>query len=259
MCRRRTDGLMIPVVAVEMDPDLARSGIVSYPENFMAEGSLVITRDRWERQREMTRARLLAHLGIFRQIYARNCEVRRIDKPTASHFLERCHSYGDATCKFRYGMFLKRSTGAHNTRFLAPGTLVAVSTFSGARRWQKEDKVVASYEWTRYASLPDVRICGGMGKMLQFFIDELAPDDVMSYADLEWSQGTVYESLGFVSEGCRGPVDFEIDCSDWTRRPLTSRKTCQVPETGEIKNQESEKISYRSPGSIKYRLKLTEY
>lgn len=134
-------------------------------------------------------------------IFARNCSVRRIDKATAAAFLDRYHRLGDTTCRYRYGMFVERSTGADEA-VLAPGTLVAVSTFSNARRWQKGDRRISSYEWIRYASIDGTRIVGGMGKMLQAFIDDVHPDDVMSYADISWPDGGgTYLALGFTEEG----------------------------------------------------------
>ena len=209
---------------------------------------LIIPEDRWHRQQDMMKARLLAHLEIFTPIYARNCEIRRIDKPTAAEFLGRTHAYGDAACKYRYGMFLKRSTGhiAKEGRCDIPaGTLIAVGTFSNARKWIKNGKEIRSYEWTRFASLPCLRISGGMGKILNAFIEEVQPDDIMSYADLEWSEGTVYEQLGFRLEGKKDPVLFKVD-SEWNRSPV---------KTGMTEGN----LFYMNFGSNKYRLKLTEY
>ena len=166
---------------------------------------IIITEDRWRRQPEMMRARLLAHLESFIPMYARNCEVRKIDKETAKSFLDENHSYGDAACRYRYGLYLKRYTGKRweisplaslgrndsggavevysGSGYVTPGTLVAVATFSNVRKWQKGEKIIRSYEWTRYASLPGVRINGGMGKVLKAFIKEVQPDDIMSYAE----------------------------------------------------------------------------
>ena len=189
---------------------------------------LIVTEDRWRRQNETMRLRLLSHLEIFSQIYARNCEIRRIDKATAQAFLEQNHSYSDAACRYRYGLFLKRHTGHNAINTLTPGTLVAVATFSNARRWTKGDKTIRSYEWTRYASLPGVRLSGGMGKVLKTFIKEVAPDDIMTYADLEWSEGKVYEQLGFTCEGTRPSVSFIIDPSDWSRAAMSSKATAGV-------------------------------
>ena len=216
---------------------------------------LIVTRDRWNLRREMMEKRILAHLEVFSPIYARNCEIRRIDKAVAREFLERTHSYGHASCRYCYGMFLRRHTGhiAEGRSFagaqddngrgaqgdnrrgaqedngrgaqggdmapggkIVPGTLVAVATFSNARKWIKGDRTVRSYEWTRYASLPQARISGGMGRLLKHFIKEVRPDDIMTYADLEWSEGDVYMRLGFTPEGRKDPVMFTID-EDWRR------------------------------------------
>lgn len=215
---------------------------------------LIITEDRWHSQKEMTRARLLAHLEVFRQAYARNCEVRRIEKSEAKEFLNANHSYGYAACRYRYGLFLKRQTG-HLAAGSGNGTdltgkLIAVATFSNARKWMKGDKEIRSYEWTRYASLPELRISGGMGKMLKAFIEDVRPDDIMSYADLEWSEGDVYKALGFKHEGTKDPVLFSIDTQKWTRTPVK-------PGTEEDKSEGI--VLFRNFGSNKYRLKLTDY
>lgn len=208
---------------------------------------VIIAEDRWYSQAEMIRDRLLAHLEVFFPVYARNCEVRRIDKNTAAEFLSRTHSYADAACRYRYGLFLKRHTGhlAMETACI-PGQLVAVATFSNARKWIKGDKTIRSYEWTRYASLPGIRVNGGMGKLLKAFIEEVRPDDIMSYADLEWSEGAVYEQLGFIREGHKSPVCFRIPTSTWER-------SIDLTPSG------ADERFFMNYGSAKYRMKLTEY
>ena len=206
---------------------------------------MIITEDRWRSQGNMTRSRILAHLKIFTQVYARNCEIRKIDKQTAAEFLEKHHSYGDAACKYRYGLYLKRHTGhnAENNKHI--NELIAVATFSNARKWVKSDKIIRSYEWTRYASLPQLRISGGMGRLMKAFITDIHPDDIMSYADLEWSEGNVYEALGFSLEGKKSPVAFSIDTNTWKRKA----SVLQSYPTRYFVNF----------GSNKYRLKLTDY
>ena len=136
----------------------------------------------------------------LQNIFARNCTVRRIDKPTAARFLDRYHRLGDTTSRYRYGLFTVRTTGKEELR-LEPGTLVAVAGFSNARRWRKGDRTISSYEWVRYASLEGVRVVGGMGKTLKAFIKDVEPDDVMSYADiLSDDSGDAYRVLGFEEE-----------------------------------------------------------
>lgn len=215
---------------------------------------LVITEDRWRGMPEMTGSRLLSHLEVFTPVYARNCEVRRIEKDVAREFLTRNHSYGYAACRYCYGLFFKRFTGAGAEELTGSGPeagqLIAVASFSNARKWLKEGKEIRSYEWTRYASLPHLRINGGMGKILKAFIRDVQPDDIMSYADLEWSEGNVYQQLGFAEEGNKAPVCFEVDTSCWKRRSL------EKPDNEGICRERKHFCNF---GSRKFRLKLTEY
>lgn len=214
--------------------------------------AIFVYEDRWRSSSSIIGARLLSHRNIFRQVYARNCEVRRIDKPTAAAFLRQSHSYGDASCRYRYGLFLKSLTGekcqCESIPAVDDGQLVAVAEFSSARKWTKGERQVRSYEWVRYSSLPFIRISGGMGKVLEEFVKEVRPDDVMSYADLEWSDGGAYRQLGFVEEGRRDPVTFAVNPPDWNRKPV-----------GEDFKATGNELFLRNFGSVKYRLKLTEY
>lgn len=195
--------------------------------------TIMVPEDLWYRRREMMEKRVLAHLGQFRHIFARKCKVRRVEKSVAAAFLEENHSYGDASCRYRYGLY-------------CGDELVAVAEFSNARRWQKGDAVIRSYEWVRYASLADTRVAGGMGKVLKAFIDEVHPDDIVSYADLEWSDGRAYRSLGFVEDGFKSPVSFVIDPGTWVRTPV---KKAAPGTTG---------LLYTNFGSRKYRLRLKD-
>ena len=137
----------------------------------------------------------------LRNVFARNCRVERIGKTEASAFLDANHRLGSTGGRYYYGLFVTRSTGEAES-VLPEETMVAVAAFSNARRWTKGDRQVSSYEWIRYASLEGVRVVGGMGKMLEHFIKEVKPDDVMSYADTRWpDSGNAYRKLGFVSEG----------------------------------------------------------
>ena len=284
ICTRTADGrkekIIIPLeIKAETLEEAVQNSEDAYEAIHMAsreEGGypLVVTEDRWRRQGEMMRARILAHLELFSQAYARNCEVRRIEKAEAQAFLNENHSYGYAACRYRYGLFLKRHTGhiaeelrsldsARDDRELRQdgngqiGKLIAVATFSNARRWIKDGKEISSHEWTRYASLPEMRVSGGMGKLLKAFIKDVQPDDIMSYADLEWSEGTVYERLGFKREHLgKEPVLFTVDRRTWERRALRSLDKLGMTEES---SGMTEELFFRNFGSVKYRLKLTDY
>ncbi len=196
--------------------------------------TVTVAEDLWKSRPDLFRQRLLSHTGHFRSIFARNCEVRRIDRNAANTFLDVNHNYGAAACRYCFGLFEKNAS--------APA---AVATFSNARRWIKDDREIRSYEWVRYASSNGIRIAGGMGKILARFVEEIHPDDIMSYADLEWSDGDVYRRLGFREDGFRKPVLFAINPDDWSRKANP--------------DQTSGSLWYMNEGSLKYRLRLTDY
>lgn len=142
-------------------------------------------------------------LGRLPSIFARNCTVRRIDKGTAAAFLAANHRMGDASARYRIGLFVSRHSGNAETA-LPEGTLVAVATFSSARTMRDGSR---SFEWVRYASVSGWRVVGGMGKVLEFFCRTVCPDDIMTYVPLSGDEssdeaaGESYLSLGFASEG----------------------------------------------------------
>ena len=254
--------VILPLCIASYSPAAAKeqSDVVAECIETLEEYPLIVTQDRWNTQMKMMQCRILAHLEVFSPIYARNCEVRKIDKALAKKFLEENHSYGHAACRYCYGLYFKRHTGhiaqaESSSDAIIPGQLIAVATFSNARKWIKGEKTIRSYEWTRYASLPQVRLSGGMGRLLKAFIKEVSPDDIMSYADLEWSEGSVYQQLGFELEDRKDPVMFAVD-SDWKRTPLKRDKadSITVPEL-----ELTDTLFFQNFGSNKYRLKLTDY
>ena len=218
-----------------------RAAAESCLDNAIADGArpVIVAEDLWMSRPEMMQPRLLAQLGRFVSVFARNTAVRRIVKAEAAGFLDRWHTYGYASCRYRYGLFAK------------DGRMVAVSCFSAPRNWDKNGHIIRPFEWVRYASLPDTRVVGGMGKMLEAFIREVHPDDVMSYADREWTDGKVYETLGFAREGGRSPVRFNVDADTWKRVPSKLSDGQDIPG-GTV-------FRHINLGSIKYRLKLTDY
>ena len=74
---------------------------------------------------------------------------------------------------------------------------LGVSSFSNSRRLLRGDKNLLSYEWIRFSSLKGIRVIGGMSKILNYFINDVAPEEIMTYCDSDWSNGHSYEKLDF--------------------------------------------------------------
>ena len=146
----------------------------------------------------MTESQPMDNLKLER-IFARNCSVRRIGKETAERFISENHSMGWASCRYCYALVAEKSTG--RTEFHPQEkSVVAVATFSSSRRIEIDGCESRSFEWIRYASLNGTRVVGGMGKLLEAFIQDKHPGDIMTYADASSSRGDAYMALGFEFE-----------------------------------------------------------
>lgn len=53
------------------------------------------------------------------------------------------------------------------------------------------------YELLRFCNKLDTTVVGGADKLLKHFIKMYNPKTIISYADRRWSQGNLYEKLGF--------------------------------------------------------------
>lgn len=148
----------------------------------------------------------MSYPSQFHSLFARNCQVKRITADVARAFLEANHRFGWSRCKYCYGLFICKKGGgaldACGNDAYPIGTMIAVATFSNARRWDKDGRSITSYEWVRFASLLGTRVQGGMSKLMAAFIEEVKPDDIMSYAPvINGDEGSVYEIMGFKLEG----------------------------------------------------------
>lgn len=107
-----------------------------------------------------------------------------------------------------------------------------------------------SYEWVRYISLPGVRVVGGMGKLLNAFVNSVAvsgttrPIEIMSYSDNEWSAGDAYRRLGFTEVALREPVTYYVDKKSFERLSfrkllikISKRENSPVDENLQIKDE----------------------
>ncbi|MPR36360.1 hypothetical protein [Salmonirosea aquatica] len=168
--------------------------------------------DIWHTKRSIVQSRIKAQLGISERIPARLTQARRLDRPTTLDFLQENHLQDAVLSKFKYGLFLP----SKHFRVLqnppeADALLVAVGTFARPRQFVRAGHPHYSFELVRYANLLNTTVVGGLDKLLSHFTKAHQPDDVMTYADLEWSTGRSYLKLGFVPTGDTPPQRFWIN------------------------------------------------
>ncbi len=214
--------------------------------------SIFVYEDCWWRIGKVVRDRIIANISCQKMVFARNCEVRPIDSSLSSRFLEKYHSYGSTIAKYKYGLFRCRTTGEREIAMTQTNSLIAVATFSEGRDFERDGVIIRSYEWVRYASVSDCRVIGGMGKVLNTFIRDCSPDEIMSYADIEWSDGSVYRKLGFEFSQIKPPLTFFVDSKTMER--ISSIKFGRDNQYKGLKIEDS--ITISNLGSVKYILRL---
>ena len=212
--------------------------------------SVILWEDQWESKGEIIKSRLRSLLGISVRIPARLTYAVRIDKKNAIEFLTKNHLQGTVLSKYQFGLYLP----VHYFRVLptdfqidttTEDLLVAVATFSHVRIFLHDEKPFRSFEWIRFANLIHTTVVGGMDKLLSAFTKEMHPDDIMTYVDLEWSDGISYNRLGFEKISQKPPIWFWLNTA--TNERFSAVKHSSAPDLVQICNT----------GSLKY-VKVTK-
>ena len=149
-----------------------------------------IFEDEWIVFSNIIKNKLRHILGICNnvRIYARNCIIKEISSNDKNIFLSCHHIQGIDRSNMRLGLFYNDE-------------LVSVMTFGNKRIFMNTTSSIGEYELIRYAT--STSVIGGAGKLLSYFIKAYNPTKIISYADRRWSNGNLYEKIGFtkVSDG----------------------------------------------------------
>jgi hypothetical protein len=151
-----------------------------------------IFEDEWNEKQEIVKSRLENIFGKTpNKIYARKCEIREVSSKEYKEFMENNHLQGGGLSSVRVGLFYD-------------GELVSCMGFRKPQQMMR--KVTTGYELIRFANKLHTDVVGGASKLLKYFIKTYNPVELISYADLRWSQGELYEKLGFEKEKTTGPT-----------------------------------------------------
>ena len=145
-----------------------------------------IFEDEWAFKRDIVKERLKNILGINnrQRIHARKCAIKEIDSKTKNQFLEDFHIQGSDNSKIKLGAF-------YNNK------LISVMTFGKGNisKGSKAEKDI--YELNRFCSNYNYHIPGIASKLLTYFKRNYEWKEIFSYADRRWSDGNLYDKIGF--------------------------------------------------------------
>lgn len=143
-----------------------------------------IFEDEWIYKQDIVRGRIKSILGLGERIYARKCQIVKLEKREALDFIDSYHIQGKVGGSFYYGLKYGDE-------------LVAVISFGSVRKNMGRNSAERNYELLRYCSKGGVNVIGGASRLLKAFIRDVNPLKIISYADRRWSYGNLYEKLGF--------------------------------------------------------------
>ena len=135
----------------------------------------------WENKPEIIKSILAAKINVFKEkIYARKCSIKEIDSQTSAEFLDNNHLQGRDKSKYRIGLYYNNE-------------LYSVMTFSNRSITGGN----TSLELVRFCNKLHTSVVGGASRLFQYFISKYLPSNVITYADKRFSDGGLYNHLGF--------------------------------------------------------------
>lgn len=143
---------------------------------------ITVFEDEWETKRDIVERRLRHILTNEKGIFARKCYVTEISPRIAKEFIDKYHIQGYTTCTVKIGAY-------YNHQLVAVMTFAKGSVSKGAKN---EDGI---WELSRFCV--SCSVTGIAGKLLSHFERNYKPIKIYSYADRRWSNGNVYEKIGF--------------------------------------------------------------
>lgn len=144
-----------------------------------------ITDLQWETRKEAVKSMLMARCGVEMEKFdARKCLIVSPSVQEMREFLERSHIQGFRPSKEHYGL----SYG---------DKLVAVASFGLSKAREAELQ--------RYATLPGMRVRGGLGRLVAHWRRLHEGTDLISFCDTTYFDGRSYRAVGFVQEKILGP------------------------------------------------------
>ena len=142
--------------------------------------------DDWSYKKDIIKSMILNKLNKnLNKIYARKCEIKKLDSKTSKDFLNNNHIQGFVGSPIRLGLYYNDE-------------LVSLMTFGKKRLFMKQKSSEEDvYELLRFCNKLNTSVIGGASRLFQYFIKNYNPKIINTYADRSYSNGNLYKQLGF--------------------------------------------------------------
>lgn len=159
-----------------------------------------IFEDEWINKPEIVKSIISAKLGLItNKIYARNCDIKKVNIVDALDYLDENHIQGKVYGE-NYGLY-------HNNELVCMITV-------GKSRYNNNYR----YEILRFCNKLEMVVIGGFGKLFKYImnLNKYKTKSIISYADMRYSNGNLYKKSGFNLIGKSSPSYYYLD--DFTHR-----------------------------------------
>ncbi len=152
-----------------------------------------IFEDEWDNKQEIVKSIIKSRLNKFdRIIYARKTEIRNVEIEEERNFLNENHIQGYIPSSLCWGLYYENE-------------LISLMSF-GKSRFNK------NYEWEllRFVNKLNTKVIGGASKLF----NNTGITNIISYCDLRYFTGNIYEKLGFELLGQSKPNYYYVKNSN---------------------------------------------
>jgi len=184
-----------------------------------------IFEDEWVNNKDIVKSRLK---NLFKltdnKVYGRKCIIKEVNTKDKTKFLNDNHIQGTIGSKVNLGLYYNDD-------------LVSIMTFGKGRVVM--NGVKNEWELLRFCNKINHSVIGGASKLFKHFIKNYNPNQLISYADRRWSQGNLYNQLGFNKTHNSTPNYFYVVNNEREHR-FKYRKNLLVESGFDIKKTERE-------------------
>lgn len=138
-----------------------------------------IFENEWVNKKEIVKSVILNKLQLNKNIfYARKLKIKEVPTQEAKLFLITNHLQGYYQTKTHIGLY-------NNDE------LVSICSF-GKSRYSKE-----SWELIRFCNKINTNVIGGFDRILKYFENNYKPNELLTFSDVRYFDGSIYEKNGF--------------------------------------------------------------
>ena len=197
-----------------------------------------IWEDIWNTKKDWITSFLKSKFETPVSVFARDTRVVELRKELAEAFMGENHLLGFLPGNRYFACIVPphRHFRIKSSRFWQDeNPLVMVAVFGQVRQMKQGDLAgKASGELIQVATDPGVRCVGGLSKLISTYAHAFKLDNLMTYTDLEWSDGHAFNQIGFVSERASPPLYFTHDAQGF-RKISKTEEDAKACNSGNLK------------------------